>query len=103
MREAKFTIGQIVHHLLFDYRGVIFDVDIRFSGSEEWYQSVARSRPPKDQPWYKILVDNAGYETYVAEKNLEISQNIKAIKHPLLRTHFSQMQNGLYVSLIRKN
>jgi len=35
MSVAKFTIGQIVQHQLFDYRGVIIDVDYKFLGSEE--------------------------------------------------------------------
>ena len=45
--KAKFRIGQIVHHKLFDYTGVIFDIDAIFQGSEEWYEQVARSRPTK--------------------------------------------------------
>ena len=48
--SAKFSIGQLVHHVLFDYRGVIVDVDPHFLGSEEWYANVAKSRPPKDRP-----------------------------------------------------
>jgi len=70
MQKAKFTIGQIIHHKLFDYRGVIVDVDFRFLGSDEWYEQVARSHPPKDRPWYHVLVDNAVHQTYVAEQNL---------------------------------
>jgi heat shock protein HspQ len=54
--QAKFSIGQLVHHRLFDYRGVIVDVDAVFLGSEEWYEQVAKSKPPKDQPWYHVLV-----------------------------------------------
>ncbi len=42
--EAKFQIGQIIHHRLFDYVGVVFDVDPVFQGTEEWYAEVARSR-----------------------------------------------------------
>ena len=37
--------------------GVVVDVDATFQGSEAWYEQVARSRPPKDQPWYRVLVD----------------------------------------------
>ena len=33
---ALFEIGQIVHHRLFDYRGVVLDVDPDFQGGEEW-------------------------------------------------------------------
>ena len=40
---CKFSIGQIIHHLRFDYRGVIVDVDADFQGSEEWYREVAKA------------------------------------------------------------
>ena len=63
--EARFGPGQIVRHLRFDYRGVIVDVDPVFSGTDEWYDQVARSRPPKDEPWYHVLVDGAEHATYV--------------------------------------
>ena len=55
--RASFSPGQLVHHLRFDYRGVVVDVDATFCGSDEWYEQVARSRPPKDAPWYHVLVD----------------------------------------------
>ena len=53
---SKFAIGQLVHHQLFEYRGVIIDVDATFQGTEEWYEHVAKSRPPKDAPWYRVLI-----------------------------------------------
>ena len=40
---AKFFVGQVVHHKKFDYRGVVFDVDATFQGTDEWYELVARS------------------------------------------------------------
>ena len=48
--KAKFLIGQIVHHEVFDYTGVVFDIDPFFQGSNEWYEQVAQSRPPKKKP-----------------------------------------------------
>ena len=68
---AQFSIGQVIHHSRFGYRGVIVDVDATFQHSEEWYDSMARSRPPKDQPWYHVLVHDSDHMTYVAERNLE--------------------------------
>jgi len=103
MDKAKFTIGQIVHHKLFNYRGVIFDIDFCFQGSEEWYARIARSRPPKDKPWYRVLVDNATYQTYVAEQNLEISKLSGPIFNPQVEHYFSAIEDGVYMSLIRKN
>ena len=70
--KAKFCIGQLIHHKLFGYRGVIVEVDLHFKNSDEWYESMAKSRPPKDLPWYHVRVINAQHMTYVAEQNLEM-------------------------------
>jgi heat shock protein HspQ len=102
--EAKFHIGQLVHHRLFDYRGVIVDVDPVFQGSEEWYEQVARSRPPKDKPWYRVLVHDGEHETYVAERNLESDPSNDPIRHPRLAELFSsELENGRYRPLTRHN
>lgn len=103
MSDAKFSIGQIVHHQLYDYRGVIVDVDYKFLGSDEWYQQVARSRPPKDQPWYHVLVADAVHQTYVAERNLENSEDSSPFQHPLLEHYFSGFEHGRYQPRIRNN
>ncbi len=94
---CKFSIGQLVHHRLFDYRGVIADVDPTFQGTEEWYEQMARSRPPKDEPWYHVLVDQAEHTTYVAERNLESDKRQDPINHPLCDHFFSEFRNGQYL------
>lgn len=94
---AKFTVGQIVRHKRFGYRGVVYDLDSEFSGSEEWYEYMAKSRPPKDAPWYKVLVDEAAHETYVAERNLEFDDDPAPIRHPAVADMFEGLDNGAYV------
>lgn len=94
--QAKFSIGQTVSHLLFGYRGVIYDVDPVFLGSEEWYDEVAKSRPPKDQPWYRVLVHGGQHETYVAERNLMADSSGDAIAHPAVAGLFSEFRDGVY-------
>ncbi len=94
--EAQFFVGQIIHHKKFDYRGVIVDVDATFQGSEEWYELVARSRPPKDKPWYHVLVDNADNMTYVAERHLETTSDIAPVNHPAIDAFFNEFHNGMY-------
>ena len=96
-RCASFSPGQLVHHLRFDYRGVVVDVDATFCGSDEWYEQVARSRPPKDAPWYHVLVDGAQHMTYVAERNLEIDPSEESVRHPLLPHYFNDFREGRYV------
>lgn len=94
--QAKFTIGQLVSHKLFGYRGAVYDVDPVFLGSDDWYEQVARSRPPKDKPWYKVLVHDATHETYVAEQNLEPDSSAEAIRHPGVAVIFGAFKDGVY-------
>lgn len=94
--RAKFSIGELVHHRLFDYRGVIVDVDQKFQGTEEWYEAVAKSRPPKDKPWYHVLVHESNHSTYVAERNIESDDTLEPINHPMVEHFFSGFDHGRY-------
>lgn len=96
MATPKFFVGQIVYHNRFNYRGVIADVDPAFQGTDAWYDQVARSRPPKDQPWYRVLVDGGEYETYVAERHLEVAPDSRPVTHPEVMTVFSGYKDGVY-------
>ena len=92
--NCKFAIGQLIKHLLFDYRGVVVDVDATFQGTEAWYEQMAQSKPPKDNPWYHVLVHNAQHMTYVAERNLVTDKIHKPIDHPLVKAFFSDFKNS---------
>jgi heat shock protein HspQ len=93
---AKFQVGQIIQHKLFDYSGAVFDVDPIFQGTDEWYEQVARSRPPKNEPWYHVLVNEAAHTTYVAEQNLEPAETPQKIVHPLADRLFSGFDGERY-------
>lgn len=97
--EARFSVGQLVNHKLFGYRGVVYDVDPDFQLSDEWYQQVARSRPPKDEPWYRILVDGSANETYVAEQNLQADEFGGPIRHPQVSLVFAGFEDDRYLPL----
>jgi heat shock protein HspQ len=84
----QYTIGSIVEHRLFGYRGVIFHIDPCFTLSDEWYEQKAKSRPPKDEPWYHILVHNGVHTTYVPQRNLTIARERSQIHHPALGEYF---------------
>ncbi len=101
--NAHFSIGDLVHHNMFDYRGVIVDVDPHLMLSDEWYETVALSRPPKDQPWYRVLVHDAIHETYVAERNLEPDTSGEPVRHPLIETNFRGFIDGHYLTSERSN
>ncbi len=94
--SAKFTHGQLIQHRLFGYRGVVFDVDPVFSGTDDWYEQVARSRPPKDEPWYHVLPDGMEHTTYVAERNLERDAAGTEICHPLVSAYFGALDEDGY-------
>jgi len=101
--RAKFAVGDLVHHRLFDYRGVIVDVDPSFQSSEQWYEEVAKSRPPKNKPWYHVLVHESLHSTYVAERNLEHDESASPINHPMLDDFFIRFDNGRYISVDQSN
>ena len=101
--RTQFAVGELVHHRLFDYRGVVVDVDPGFQGTEEWYRAVAKSRPPKDKPWYHVLVHDSFHTTYVAERNLESDENPHPIRHPMVEQFFTRFENGRYFSEHRAN
>jgi heat shock protein HspQ len=98
MSDVRFSPGQLVRHRLFGYRGVVFDVDATFQLSDEWYEQVARSRPPRDRPWYHVLVHDADHTTYVAERNLDPDESTQPIRHPMLDELFDQFSTGRYQS-----
>ncbi len=93
---ARFHVGQPIHHELFDYRGVVADVDASYQGSREWYEQMAGSRPPKDAPWYHVLVHDAEHWTYVAERNLERDISGEPIDHPDVGDLFKGFSDGQY-------
>ncbi len=101
--EAQFSVGDLVIHELFDYRGVIVDIDPSFQATDEWYDAMAKSRPPKDKPWYHILVHKGKHSTYVAERNLLVDESTSPIIHPMVEQFFLKFENGRYISIDQSN
>lgn len=99
IRSAKYTIGQVVRHRLYPFRGVVFDIDPLFSNTEEWYQSIpAEMRPNKDQPYYHLFAENAEteYVAYVSEQNLLPDDSGEPIRHPQVAEIFDRDDEGGY-------
>ncbi len=99
MPSARFGIGDVVRHKIFDFRGVIFDVDPVFANSEEWYEAIPEAlRPSKDQPFYHLLAENAesSYIAYVSQQNLMVDESDEPIDHPAIPTMFEQTEGGRY-------
>jgi heat shock protein HspQ len=100
MPKARFAIGDVVRHRIFDFRGVIFDVDPVFANSEEWYEAIPEEiRPSKDQPFYHLLAENAEttYVAYVSQQNLVPDETDEPIDHPAIATMFDRMEGGRYL------
>ena len=98
--KAKFSIGDVVKHRHFDFRGVIYDVDFEFNNSEEWYQSIPKDvRPRKNQPFYHLLAESneVTYEAYVSEQNLLTDNSKEPVKHPLIEEIFVGKKGSSYL------
>ena len=99
MQEAKFSIGQVVRHKLFPFRGVIFDVDPEFSNTEEWLTSIPEPiRPRRDQPFYHLFAENSDshYVAYVSEQNLAADDSGEPVEHPQIELLFDETDDGSY-------
>ncbi len=99
MREAKFSIGQVVKHKLFPFRGVVFDVDPEFSNTEEWMSAIPEPiRPRRDQPFYHLFAENSDshYVAYVSEQNLMADDSGDPVEHPQIELLFDETDEGAY-------
>ncbi len=97
--SAKFAIGQVVRHRLYEFRGLIFDVDPEFDNTEEWWLSIPEEvRPHKDQPFYHLFAENAEteYIAYVSEQNLLLDETGEPLRNPMIKEMFVRDKNGVY-------
>ncbi len=97
--EARFTIGDVVRHRVFDFRGVVFDIDPVFANSDEWYESIPEEvRPTKDQPFYHLFAENAdsSYIAYVSQQNLLPDQDQGPVNHPAIEDYFEPWRGERY-------
>ena len=96
-RSAKFSIGEVVRHKVFPFRGVVFDVDPEFANSEEWWNAIpAEIRPNRDQPFYHLLAENdeTEYVAYVSEQNLEHDESDRPLRNPQVYQIFEEGPRG---------
>jgi heat shock protein HspQ len=97
--RARFAIGEVVRHKLYDFRGVVFDIDPVFANSEEWYESIpAEVRPHREQPYYHLLAENgeSSYVAYVSQQNLVDDGDGGPVDHPSVSQLFDDYEGGRY-------
>ena len=82
---------------------MVIDVDHEFHGTEAWYRQMATSNPPRNQPWYHVLVDGSALRTYVAERNLELDYSSAPVDHPDIAHYFSDLTSEGYVVRDKSN
>ncbi len=102
VRQAKFTVGQVVRHRFYPFRGVVFDVDPEFDNNEEWWLAIPEEiRPHKDQPYYHLLAENEDteYIAYVSEQSLLPDETGQPLRHPQLTELFTEDEDGSYRAL----
>lgn len=101
IRTAKYTIGQVVRHRIYPFRGVVFDIDPEFDNTEEWYSSIPEEvRPVKDQPFYHLFAENdeSEYVAYVSEQNLLADDSGEPVSHPQVDEVFVRGRDGNYTA-----
>jgi len=99
VRKTQFSIGQVVRHRVYPFRGVIIDVDPEYNNTEEWWESIPEDiRPRKDQPYYHLLAENeeTAYEAYVSEQNLLIDDSGIPVNHPQVAQVFGEFLGDSY-------
>ena len=92
----EFSIGQVVKHRRYGYRGVILDLDLRCRADDTWYWK-NQTQPRRDQPWYHVLVHHLQMSTYAAQENLLPDLSGEAIDHPLVQYFFVGFENDRYI------
>lgn len=99
IERARFAPGDIVRHRMFDFRGVVFDIDPVFSNSDEWYEAIPEEiRPAKEQPYYHLLAENddSSYIAYVSQQNLVADDDHGPVDHPQIEAMFEGLERGRY-------
>jgi heat shock protein HspQ len=99
VRKTQFSIGQVVRHRVYPFRGVIVDVDPEFGNTEDYWQSIPEEvRPRKDQPFYHLLAENedTAYVAYVSEQNLLVDDSGEPVNHPEVAQVFGEFLGGSY-------
>lgn len=102
MKQAKYSVGEVVRHRYYPFRGIVYDVDPVFANTEEWWLSIPEEiRPKKDQPYYHLLAENddTEYIAYVSEQNLLPDETGKPLRHPQVHELFVEDEDGRYHAL----
>jgi heat shock protein HspQ len=91
---ARYNIGQVIRHRLYAMRGVIFDVDTSFAGTD--------GEPASDEAAtglvYRLFAedDEVPYVASIAERDLEPDDSGEPVSHPGILAMFEVGEAGGY-------
>ena len=94
--QPIFSVGELVRHRRYGYRGVVVGIDLTCQADDAWYEA-NRTQPSRQQPWYHVLVHGGGHATYPAQDSLEADPSAAPIDHPLVAKFFRALLDGRYV------
>ncbi len=103
IRSAKFSVGQVVRHRVYPFRGIVFDIDPVFANTDEWLNAIpADVRPRRNQPFYHLLAESAEteYIAYVSEQNLLADDSGLPMRHPQINDYFVENDDGTLRALL---
>jgi heat shock protein HspQ len=97
MQEHKFFVGQLVRHTRLNFRGVVYEVDLRGSPDDgDSWRNPATSLAEKEQAWYKLLVHGEKGARQVAESDLQEDNGGEQVVHPRIKEVFESFARGRY-------
>ncbi|MBR0962380.1 heat shock protein HspQ [Bradyrhizobium japonicum] len=93
-RFARYNIGQVIRHRLYAMRGVIFDVDTSFAGTD----GEAVDDGTATGLVYRLFAedDEIPYVACIAENDLEPDESGEPVSHPGIGALFDVGEAGDY-------
>jgi heat shock protein HspQ len=98
---ARFAIGRLVCHRVYEFRGVVFDVDPEFfDRAATGVTILVEGRSRRDQPFYYLLAENgtSPYVAYVSEQSMVLDTSDEPVSHPQVDDLFKRDETGCYRS-----
>ncbi|KAL3131480.1 hypothetical protein ABBQ38_007787 [Trebouxia sp. C0009 RCD-2024] len=99
-RGVQFTVGTVIRHKKYGYKGVIYAWDRVCDRPPQWAQEMQVNH---DQPFYGVLPDEhdctrlfqgARISKYVAQENIEVVQNERVV-HRAISNYFPEYSSDL--------
>ena len=108
-QNVEFSVGQLVKHRRYGYRGVVVGWDPVCNAPEEWQEAmqVKKLKHKADQAFYHTLVDirdrQTSQRTYMAAENViavNPGENVEPVQHPEVEQHFCAFDphRGRYIA-----